>query len=223
MENNFEIIATKVAPDVARRIEKIAAAKGMTKYQLNQMVLDTIVRYMDSAHNMTEEMERVMSVFEHMIGWADALNLADPTSKKEVTQAVYVMHDASGKKKGCRCSMVSQPFFDQWEQTENITTIFERMVEVLLPDMYRRLRELAVKMDCSSMVELLLTLADTADVEYMNAEFRKEFEDADRSDWGKKPADAPYKRKHNMSADLFDNPSDRPILGKDYRPFDVEY
>lgn len=223
--NEFKMIATKVSPDVYDRIEKIAAAKGMTKYSLNQMLLDTIVRYMDTAHNKTPEMEKAMAIFEHMIGWDDALNLADPSTKKEVFQAVYVMHDPNGKKKGCRVSMLTQPFFGKWEQTENIMTIFERMTEVLLPDLYMRLRSLAIRKDCSSLVELLMQLADAEDVEYINEEFRKEFEDADRSEWGKKPANAPFKRKHVRSADLFDTDQAHrpPVLGVDYRPFSEEY
>lgn len=207
-EEKFEIIATKVSPFVAQRIEKIAAHRGMTKYRLNQMVLDTIVRYCDDAHNMTPEMEQAMTIFEHMIGWADALNLADPTTKKEVFQAVYILADPSGKNKGTRCSMLTQPFFEMWEQTENVTTIFERMVEVLLPDTYRRLRALAVKMECNSLVELVNLLADASDIEFLNEEFRKDFEDADRSEWGKKPANAPFRRHHHKDIDspnLFSN------------------
>lgn len=204
MERNFKIIATKVSPEVDERIEKIAAKRGMTKYRLNQMVLDTLVRYMDSAHNMTPQMEQVMTVFEHMQGWADALNLADPTAKKEVTQAVYMMEDPTGKKKGVRCSMVSKPYFHEWEQTENVVQIYERMTEVLLPDTYRRLRALAVDMDCNSLVELVNLLADGAQLEKFNEEMRKDFEDADRSDWGVKPAAAPYRRKHHKGIDTFE-------------------
>lgn len=189
---------------VADRIDKIARAKGMSKYELNQLVLDTIVRYMDSSHNLSPDLEQAMSVFEHMIGWKDCFNLADPTSKKAVTDAVYILRDPSDKKHGCRASMLSQPFFGKWEQTENVMAIFERMTEMLLPELYRRLRALAVRQDCKSLAELMLQLADAADIEYLNEEFRKEFEDADRSDWGKKPADSPYRRKHRKTVDTFD-------------------
>lgn len=203
-ENKFKIIATKISPEVDARIEKIAAHKGMTKYRLIQMVLDTLVRYMDSAHNMTAEMEQVMTIFEHMQGWGDALNLADPTAKKEIIQAIYMMEDPTGKRKGVRCSMVTHDLMGHFLQTENIVQMFERITEVLLPDTYMRLRKLAVDMNCNSLVELVNLLADVAQLEKFNEEFRKDFEDADRSEWGVKPVDAPYRRKHHKGIDCME-------------------
>ena len=89
-DERFVTLATKVSRLAAEQLARIAKHKDMTIYELIQMVCDTLIRYMDDRHNLSEEMERAMSIFEHMVGWADALNLADPTVQKEVSQAVYI-------------------------------------------------------------------------------------------------------------------------------------
>ena len=39
--------------------------------------------------------------------------------------------------------MVERPLFGQWQQTVNVMDIFDRMVEVLLPEHYRKLKRIA--------------------------------------------------------------------------------
>lgn len=198
-ENKYVAVATKLSPYANERLEKIARKKRMTKYDIIQMMCDVAIRYMDDRHNLTPEMEQAMQLFEHMVGWGDALNIADPTVNTEVSEAIYALRDAEGKKKGVRVVMVRKPFFGQWDQTNNVQLIFERMTELLLPDTYRQLRQLAVKMECSSLVELLNLMIDAQTILDLNEECRKEFEDADRSEFGRKPVAAPYRRKHYKS------------------------
>ena len=65
-------------------MKKLSEKKGLSIYELLQMMCDTALRYMDESHNLTPEMEKAMSIFEHMEGWKNALNLADPTVKKKI-------------------------------------------------------------------------------------------------------------------------------------------
>lgn len=233
----FMVISTKVSPFVYERIHRIAKKKGMKAYKLNQMVLDTLVRYMDDRHNLSEEMEHAMSIFEHMIGWKDALNLADPATEKEIGEAVYVLCDPEGKKKGTRAVMVHKPYFGDWNETQNVVDIFERMVEVLLPDQYRKLRKLAVDMDCNNLVELYTLMIDSYTIAQMDSEaIRKEFEDCNRSDYGKPVQYGNRtKRKHHKNLSIYErsinfeeegegkDKDKGPELGKDFQPFGCEY
>ena len=181
----YLVIATKVKPEVKRQIGKLCKQKKLTEYGMLQMVCDCLVRYMDDQHNLSPELEQAMSVFEHMEGWKDALNLADPTVKKEICEAVYIQQDKEGKKKGFRCSMVTKPIMGEWTHTDNVVYIYERMTEVLLPEIYRKMRLLAAEMDCNSIVDLLHSMIDAQAVIQLNEGFRKEFEDADRATNGK--------------------------------------
>ena len=170
------VIATKVSRHSAERLAALAKAKGMTTYEVIQMAVDTLIRYMDDRHNLTQEMEQAMSVFEHMIGWADALNLADPTVQKEVAEAVYILQDVEGEKKGFRAVMVQKPFMGVWDQTANVQAIFDRLFNILLPEMYMKLYRAKIIMGYSSVVEALNALADADVIAHLNDEYRKEFE-----------------------------------------------
>ena len=195
--NNYMMMQTKVRPETYARIQKIEKKTGISYYKLMQMFADTIVRYMDDRHNLTPEMEKAMAIFEHMEGWKDALNHADPSVEKVIGEATYYMFDESGQQKGCRAVHVTKPFFGNWSEDMNIQHILERTLCLLTPERYRRLRLLAAEMGCESQLELFDKLIDHFSREEDVEELRRLFEDADRSEFGRKPAEQPYKRKHH--------------------------
>ena len=207
-ENNNEkdkyvMIGTKVSPKFAETFNRICRKKGLNKYQAIQMMVDSFVRYTDDRHNLSEEMEQLMSIFEHMDGWRDAFNLADATPDKDITEAIYLL-TANGKK-GAMAVMVHRPYMGDWTETVNVQAILERGIEVLMPERYRRLRALAVDMDCNSILELLDRMIDYHTIEQLNAEMRKDFEDCNRHDYGK-PIEYGQrtKRKHHKGMDMYD-------------------
>ena len=185
IDERYITLATKVSRTAAEQLARIAKKKGMTIYELIQMVCDTLIRYMDDRHNLSEEMERAMSIFEHLTGWADALNLADPTVHKEVAQAVYIFQDADGEKKGFRATMVNKPFFDKWTQTENVMDIFERIFNICMPELYMKLFRARIILGCERVSEVINMLADAEVIMHLNGELRTEFEDAGRTESGK--------------------------------------
>lgn len=201
-QEKYVTLATKVSRTAAEQLSRIAKSKGMTIYELIQMVCDTLIRYMDDRHNLSEEMERAMSIFEHMVGWADALNLADPTVNKEVAQAVYIFQDADGEKKGFRATMVNKPFFDKWTQTENVMDIFERIFNICMPELYMKLFRARIILGCERVSEVINRLADAEVIMHLNGELRQEFEDAARADNGRAVAyGAKAKRKQHRTPD----------------------
>jgi hypothetical protein len=184
-DEKYKNVSSKLSKYSIERLTRIANKKNMSIYQLIQMVCDTIIRYMDDRHNLSAEMEQAMSIFEHMVGWADALNLADPTVHKEVAQAVYIFQDADGQKKGFRATMVNKPFFDEWTQTENVMDIFERIFNICMPELYMKLFRARIILGCERVSEVINMLADAEVIMHLNGELRQEFEDAARADNGK--------------------------------------
>ena len=184
-DEKFVSLATKVSRHAAEQLARIAKKKGLTIYELMQMVVDTLIRYGDDRHNLTEEMERAMSIFEHLVGWADALNLADPTVHKEVCQAVYIFQDADGGKKGFRAKLVSKPFCGIWEEDSNVMHIFERIFNICMPELYLKLYRARIVLGCETVSEVINMLADAEVIMQLNKEYRQEFEDAARADNGK--------------------------------------
>lgn len=183
--DRFVVIPTKLSRHAAEQLERIARRKGMSKYKLLQMVCDTLIRYCDDRYNLTEEMERAMSIFEHMVGWADAMNLADPTLNAEIAQAVYILQDADGKNRGFRAKMVSKPFMGIWEETSNVQQIFERIFNICLPELYMKMFRVKVVMGLNTITEAVNVMADASIIEYLNEESRREFEATTRTDTGK--------------------------------------
>ena len=176
------MMQTKVSPETFERIKQIEAKLHLKAYGLIQNMVDCIVRYMDDRHNLTPEIEQAMSIFEHLIGWADALNLADPTVKKEVAEAVYFLEDPQGVKKGVRAVHVTRPYFDEWKQNYNVQHILDRTIRLLFPDVYKRLLKVMEHLDFKSITEFLNFVVDHFQEEADIEELRNLFEDAARAD-----------------------------------------
>ena len=178
----YEMMQTKVSPETFERIKQIEAKLHLKAYGLIQNMVDCIVRYMDDRHNLTPEIEQAMSIFEHLIGWADALNLADPTVKKEVAEAVYFLEDPQGTKKGVRAVHVTRPYFDEWKQDYNVQHILDRTIRLLFPDVYKRLLKVMEHLDFKSITEFLNFVVDHFQEEADIEELRNLFEDAARAE-----------------------------------------
>ena len=236
-QDKHVVVATKLSRQAAERLAKIAKHKGMTIYELIQMVCDTLIRYM-----------RAMSIFEHMVGWADALNLADPTVQKEIAQAVYIFQDANGAKKGFRAVMVDKPFMGQWTEDQNVMHIFNRIFNICMPDLYMKLFRARILLGCNNVSEVINLLADAQVIMHLNDEYRKDFEDADRADnghavqYGQKTKGLQHRTPDSVAQDQRFNFDDYDREVADYevegwegehkqdeeppegiRPFDVEY
>lgn len=199
MSKTFEPITTKVSAVTYKQLINICKKKGVTIYNMLQMMCDCIVRYMSSAHNMTPKMEEVMSIFEHLEGWKNCFNLAEHDIDPEVGEAIYFIGNA--KRKGMRAVHVSKPFMGTWKQTENIQDIIERFFCLVIPERYRRLRQVATMMQCKSILQVIDHLIDQYLDDANLNDIRAEFEDADRSDFGTKPTDQRYKRKLHKDVD----------------------
>lgn len=204
-EEKHQLAQTKVRPDIFALLTMLAKRVCGTVYGLFQMFADVAVRMMDKDRNLTKDAAVCMAVFDNMEGWDDAFNLADPTVQREVGEAIYILQDPDGKKHGFRAMHVTKPFFGKRTMTYNVQRIFERVLELLFPSLYKRMRRLAADRDCNSMLELLLYLVDEGEKESDAAELRAMFDDNDYSEFGIRPADKPYRRRHNhMDMDLFE-------------------
>lgn len=182
-EGKFVNVGTKVTPRANEVIERLAKKFGMTKYDLLQMCCDVLVRYTSDRYNLQPELEQMMRVFEHTVGWKDAANIADPSAEWEIQEATYFM-TAKGRK-GVRAVHVERPFMGQWKATENIQETFELTLNYLMPERYVRLRRLGAALHIGSMVQLIDLLVDRFNTEVLDEdEIRRTFEDCNRGQNG---------------------------------------
>lgn len=174
------VLGTKVSTTFAATFNRICERKGLNPYRVIQMMIEAFVRYTDEQHNMSQEMELLMSVFEHMVGWNDAFNLADHTAEKQIEEAVYFL--TAKNRQGARAVMVQRPFFGDWQETCNIADIFARVVQLLTPERHARLTALAEEMGCNGIIQALDTLIDEHTKEESLRQYRTPFEDASRAE-----------------------------------------
>lgn len=203
-EGNFVSVAGKISTWSYGRIMRILKRKGLNIYQMIQNFCDTIIRYMDDKHNRTPEVEKAMNMFEGMIGWENNFNLCDPNTKPEISEATYYLSDFTKDKakKGVRVVHVERPLMDKWTQTFNVQQILERFMCLTFPSLYRRLRFIAICRECTSILELLIDIVGELEREEDKKELLRDFEDADRGDFGQKPHEGqPYKRPYEATQD----------------------
>jgi len=199
MEKDFKIVATKVSPHTYTLLKRIAAKKKVTLYEMVQIVCELFVRFTSDSTNLTPDMEEAIMLFEHLDDWSHAFNLCDYTTEKEVTEAVYFVGDKN--KKGVAAVHVKTPYLGDWTQDVNVQRIFERVVCLMFPTRYKRLRQLAIEQDCKSLIELIDTLCSNQIKEDSLRQIREGFEDAARSDYGTKASDAQYRRSMHRTVD----------------------
>lgn len=205
------MLQTKVSPEVYALIERIEKRRGISSYQLIQMMCDAIVRYMDDRHNLSPELNRVIMLFEHLVGWGEAFNLADPNAPKEVAAAFYVMQSADSDRKGLRLVMVNRPYMGKWDATYNLQQMFEDFVCMSMPGRYKRLRALAIEEGCNSLLDLLDHLIDYHISEQDARELRRPFEDANRAE-NNRPVEFGHRPVRKLHTDIDSKRAQRTII-----------
>ena len=209
-DEKYQVVTTKVSPEARTRLELLCKRKGLTPYELLQMVIDTLIRYMDGCHNLSLEMEKAMSIFDHLEGWP-TMNWADPNLNKEIHEATYYYTEP--KSRGTRAIHVETPFMGEKIATMNIQEILEKTICLLMPDRYRALRQMCASMGYTNLLECLDEIIADKQREEDIKEIRDTFSQNNYHEWGKAPVSSPYVKHQRRGAE---NLSDRKrILGEE--------
>jgi hypothetical protein len=70
--------------------------------------------------------------------------------------------------------MVDKPFMSDAQQTECVDMILERVTEVCMRGIYRRLRLMGAKMECQNLSDVLLSILEDQTILELDEEFRAE-------------------------------------------------
>ena len=199
------MMQTKVSKETYDALKRIERKQGISIYGIIQNMCDCIRRYTEDRTRLSPMVEKAMNMLEHMIGWKDNFNVADPNADPEISEATYYLNDKNGKK-GIRVVHVERPFFGEWKQTMNLQQILERFMCLTFPSLYRRLRFIAVCRECSSILELLIDIVGELEREEDKRDLAQPFEDALRSDYGKavEYGQRTRRKKHQDMDSLFD-------------------
>ena len=173
-------VSTKIPVSYAILLKKIAAMKDMTIFELIQLVCDFLVRFLSDRHSLTTEMQKLMLAFHSDYGWKESFRLTDATAQPEIAQEILILQ-APGKR-GFKAVMIDKPYFGDYNQCENVQIILDRIIQVVAPELYKRLRFLSTEMDCNSIFELLIVLADRESTSVFDSQLRDQFNDCIRAE-----------------------------------------
>lgn len=164
-------MGTKIDPAMAKVLNACCDALGVDVYHLLQWFAYTIIRASAPMHELDPRIQKLLAMMESDPGWQQAFNVANPNGLK-VAQVVLILEQEG--RKGFGAVMIDRPFFDDARQTECVDEILERVTEVTMRGIYRRLRLMGAKMDCQNLSDVLLTMIDAQTILDLDEGFRAE-------------------------------------------------
>ena len=180
----FEGLGTKIDPAMAKVLNACCDALGVDVYHLLQWFAYTIIRAAAPMHELDPRIQKLLAMMESDAGWQQAFNIANPNGLK-VAQVVLILEQE--RHKGFGALMIDRPFCGDARQTECVDEILERVTQVTMHGIYRRLRDMGVKMKCQSLSDVLLTMIDEQTDLNLDAGFRAEMPGiGDHADNGRK-------------------------------------
>jgi hypothetical protein len=170
-EKRFEGLGTKIDPAMYEVLNACCDALGVDVYHLLQWFAYTIIRASAPMHELDPRIQKLLAMLESDAGWQQAFNIANPNGLK-VAQIVMILEQEG--RKGFGAVMIDKPFVSESRQTECVDTILERVTEVTMRGIYRRLRLLGAKMKCQNLSDVLLTMIDAQTILDLDEGFRSE-------------------------------------------------
>ena len=170
-KENYALLQTKISPQQAELLDAICNALGVNTYQIFQMFFYTLCKASAPMHELSPEIRKLMTLMETDAGWAEAFNMANPERLK-VAQAVLILEQQDHK--GFGAVMIDKPFMSDARMTECVDDILERVCEVTMHGIYRRLRLMGARMDCKNLSDVLLTMIDAQTILDMDEESKVE-------------------------------------------------
>ena len=212
-ENKTIQLQTKVSPEVYARLKAIQEQFGLSTFETLRMLVDVLIRYGDDYHNLSDDLIRIIRLFEGMKGWSKSICLGDGIANAEIMEAFYILRDHENPN-GYRLVWVERPTMDGdaygWSATYNVQHMLERFIEVTNQSLYKHLRLLAADMGTESFIDLIHRLADLYRENPDEKELRIQFEQNDYVKGNRVYQDTHYKRPYTPSEEhlqktLFDD------------------
>ena len=181
----FEQLGTKIDPSMAEVLNACCDAMGVDVYHLLQWFAYTIVKASAPMHSLDPRIQKLMAMMESDVGWQKAFNLANPDGL-DVSQVILILEQQNHR--GFGAVMIDKPWMGMNpekvsdldprrvnpQMTENVDDILERVCEVTMSGIYRRIRRMGADMECNNLSDVLLTMLDAQDI--LNAEERDTIE-----------------------------------------------
>ena len=161
-DERFEQLGTKIDPSMAEVLNACCDAMGVDVYHLLQWFAYVVVKASSDLHALDPRIQKLMTMLDHDAGWQNAFNLCNPDRLK-VAQVILILEQENHR--GFGAVMVDKPWMGAMtNQTECVDEILERVAEVTMSGIYRRLRMMGADLDCNNLSDILLTMLDAQSI-----------------------------------------------------------
>lgn len=157
-KEKFVPMGTKISPEMAEVWNAVCDSLGTDTYHMLQAFIYAMCRASSPQHALTPEIRKLMTYLETDVAWQHAINLCTPNGKLSISQMILIVEQA--EKRGFGMVMLDKPFMGGVRQTECVDDIVERVVEIGVKGIYRRLRQLGIYLGSESIIDTLITMAD---------------------------------------------------------------
>jgi hypothetical protein len=165
-DNKAVPMGTKISPAKAEVWNAVCDSLKTDTYHMLQNFIYMVNRAAADPHKVNPDIQKLLAMLESDAGWQKAFNLVAPNAKLKVAQVVLILEQEG--RKGFGAVMVDKPYMGEAHMTECADDILERVTEVTMHGIYRRLRDMGGKMDCQNLSDVLLTMLDAQD--FLNIE-----------------------------------------------------
>lgn len=149
-------IATKINSEAAAVLRDMCESRGVKIYNLLQWCVHILIRMHSGRYELSPHIHKLLALLECQNGYANTFNFAETSCEEEAAQILLFTRQKGKKGKGVRLVTLGENPI----QTMCVDDILELTIDAAMPGVYRRLRRLAVSLGCSSIAEVLITLAD---------------------------------------------------------------
>jgi len=213
-DNKAVPMGTKISPAEAEVWNAVCDSLKTDTYHMLQNFIYMVNRAAADPHKVNPDIQKLLAMLESDAGWQRAFNLCAPNAKLKVAQVVLILEQEG--RKGFGAVMVDKPYMGEAHMTECADDILERVTEVTMHGIYRRLRDMGGKMECQNLSDILLTMLDAQDLLNMEQDMKDEgpqagnyTEDGKAYAYGKKT-----KSIHRQTIERFDK-LQQPIIFTD--------
>ncbi|MCR5366559.1 MAG: hypothetical protein K6E67_10510 [Prevotella sp.] len=206
VDEGFELVQTKVPLHIKKLLDILAKQRGMSVYELLQLLINAFITASKANGPLSPQMKTLIEMLQTDTSWRGAFSFTGLSSSTDVEQAILIMRqrDQAGRAKpGFGIAMIDHPCCGGTTMTLCVDDILERVVEVSMKGLYRRLREIGVSHESRSIRETLTMLCDDKKIEDLNEQDRMELpgygeyhEYGKRIEYGKKT-----KNVHHLTPD----------------------
>lgn len=198
---NTDIISARVSIEFKARLESLCEQYGFSINILVKLLAETFLRNADKEHNISEDLMKVIRLFENIPGWKKSVCLSDGIDGMEITEAFYVLKQP--KKRGSRIVHVSMPLLkndeEGWTENFNVQQQLERFMELTNESLYKHLRCLSTDLGTVSLLDTIHTIANLYRENPDEGELRLQFESNDWVKGAQAHRDTAFKRRNSHS------------------------